>query len=331
MKKNTIQSLRGCNPKEAEAISVCRLLRRANRSVPDDQAADRRSTDRRRPSGLLAMTTAFLLPLSLISFASPDVIQIKGSDTMVNLCQSWAEEYMNKNPKTSIAVTGGGSGTGIAALINGTTDIAQSSREMKPEEKEQVKKATGKEVKEFKVAVDALAVITNPANPMNELSIDQISDIFTGKIKNWKGVGGLDETILALSRERNSGTHVYFLEEIVRKGNAKGPEEFAPSVLMMPSSQAMAQEVTRSRAAIGYVGLGYVTKDQKILAVKKGDVSGVKPSIETAQNKTYPISRPLFLYTAGEPQREVKSFIDFILSPEGQEIVRTMDFVPLNQ
>lgn len=262
--------------------------------------------------------------------AKHDVIQIKGSDTMVNLGQAWAEEFMNQNPEVSIAVTGGGSGTGIAALINGTAGIAQCSRGMKPEEKEAVLKTAGKEVKEFVVGLDALAVILNPANPVSELSIDELSDIFTGKITNWSEVGGLDESMLVLSRERNSGTHVYFLEEVVRKGNARGPEEFASSILMMPSSQAISQEVARSRAAIGYLGLGYVTSGHKTLAVsKKKGTAAVVPSVETGQNGTYPISRPLYIYTAGEPQGDTKRLLDFARSPEGQEIVQAMDFVPL--
>lgn len=278
--------------------------------------------------------TGFILIASLLffcqtAFSASDVIQIKGSDTMVNLGQAWAEEFMKVHPEISIAVTGGGSGTGIAALINGTTSIAQSSRDMKPEEKNGVLKSTGKEVKEFKVGMDALAVIIHLSNPVNELSIEQLSDIFTGKIQNWKEVGGLDEPILVLSRERNSGTHVYFLEHVVRKGNAKGPEEFASSVLMMPSSQAIAQEVARSRNAIGYLGLGYVTKDHKTIAAKKTAADlAFQPSVETAQNGTYPISRALYIYTAGEPEGAVKDFIDFAHSPEGQQIVAMMDFVP---
>lgn len=281
---------------------------------------------------LVRLLIPLLLFFPTISFAKPNVIQIKGSDTMVNLGQAWAEEFMNRHPETSIAVTGGGSGTGIAALINGTTTLAQSSREMKPEEKAEVLKSTGKAVKEFVAGMDALAVIVNLSNPVSELSFDQLSDIFTGKIVNWKDVGGLNEPILILSRERNSGTHVYFLEHVVRKGNAKGPEEFASSVLMMPSSQAIVQEVTRSRAAIGYVGLGYVAREHKPLGVKKdSSAPAVKPSIETAQNGTYPISRFLYIYTAGEPEGKTKEFIDFVLSPEGQEIVKQMDFVPLKK
>jgi phosphate transport system substrate-binding protein len=251
---------------------------------------------------------------------------------MVNLGQAWAEEFMRLHPEVSIAVTGGGSGTGIAALINGTTNIAQCSREMKPEEKKEVLKSTGKEVKEFKVGLDALAVILHPANSVSELSIDQLSDIFTGKVKNWKEVGGFDEPILVLSRERNSGTHVYFLEEVLRKGNHKGPEEFASSVLMMPSSQAIAQEVARSRAAIGYLGLGYVAKEHKVAAVKRSAAdAAVLPSVEAAQNKIYPISRFLYIYTAGEPEGQLKQFLDFIQSADGQSIVALMDFVPLEK
>jgi len=256
-----------------------------------------------------------LLFLPSLLFARQEVIQIKGSDTMVNLGQAWAEEFMNQHPEVTLAVTGGGSGTGIAALINGTTHVAQCSREMKPEEKEAVLKSTGLEVREFIVGLDALAVIVHPSNPVSELSIDQLSDIFTQKITNWSEVGGLDESILPLSRERNSGTHVYFLEEVVRQGNAKGPEEFANTILMMPSSQAIAQEVARSRAAIGY---------------KSGEPA-VAPTLETGQNKTYPISRPLYIYTAGRPEGDIQRFLDFIQSAEGQEIVKIMDFVPLSK
>ena len=279
---------------------------------------------------LIAIFSLFVLFALAPQQARAVVIQIKGSDTMVNLGQAWAEEFMNKHPEVSIAVTGGGSGTGIAALINGTTAIAQSSRDMKPEEKAEVEKATGKPVKEFKTALDALAVIVNPANPVSELSFDQLSDIFTGKIKNWKEVGGKDELILILSRERNSGTHVYFLEHVLRKGDAKGPEEFDSSVLMMPSSQAIAQEVARSGAAIGYLGIGYVTQAHKTLAVKKSaSEAAVTPSAEAAQSGQYPISRWLYIYTAGDPEGPVKEFIDFAMSAEGQQIVAAMDFVPL--
>ena len=263
--------------------------------------------------------------------AKEKMIQIKGSDTIVNLSQAWAEEFMKENPQTSLAVTGGGSGTGIAALINGTTDIATSSRKIKKKELDDAQKA-GYYPEEFKVAIDALAVIVNPANPVKELTIDQLSGIFTGKITNWNEVGGKNEKILVLSRERNSGTHMYFLEQVLRKGNEKGPEQFAPSVLMLPSSEAIINETSTSESAIGYDGLGYVTPKVKTIAVaaKHGDPF-ILPSKETATNRTYPIWRFLYMYTGFKPRGEIKSFIDFALSEKGQKIVDEMGFVPLGE
>ncbi|OGW84938.1 MAG: hypothetical protein A3C35_05525 [Omnitrophica bacterium RIFCSPHIGHO2_02_FULL_46_11] len=279
---------------------------------------------------IAAMVSIFVLFYSTTVFAEQG-ITIKGSDTMVNLGQAWAEAFMEQNPSALIAVTGGGSGTGIAALINGTCDITQSSREMKKQELEMAKQ-NGHEVQEFKVAIDALAVIVHPSNSVGQLTIDQLSDIFTAKITNWKEMGGADQPITVLSRERNSGTHVYFLEHVVRKGNEKGPEEFAPTVLMMSSSQAIAEEVAGSRGAIGYLGIGYVNDRHKKIAVSKS-VEGpfVLPSVETALDKTYPIARPLLLYTVGKPQELIQAFLDFVLSNEGQAIVLDMQFVPLQQ
>lgn len=278
---------------------------------------------------LLSVTLFIAFPIASIDAASSKTIQIKGSDTMVNLGQSWAEEFMIKNPGVSIAITGGGSGTGIAAITSGTCDIAQSSREMKPEEIGKADKS-GNPIKEIKVAMDGIAVIVHPSNPISQMTMAQLADIFTGKIKNWKEVGGKDIPILVLSRERNSGTHVFFLEHVLRHGNAKGPEEFASSALMMPSTQAIVQEVETSEAAIGYVGLGYVTKKEKVLGVAKTTEGPyVLPSIDTAQSGEYPIARWLYFIVRGEPQGDLKSFIDFTLSPEGQEIVRALDFVPL--
>lgn len=258
-------------------------------------------------------------------------IQIKGSDTMVNLGQAWAEEFMRRNPNVNVAVTGGGSGTGIAAMINGTTDIAESSRQMKREEVEAAEK-NGVEPKEFKVGLDGLAVVVNPTNPVKELTMDQLRDIFMGTITNWRDVGGNDARIVVLSRESNSGTHVYFKEHVLRRGNEKGPEEFAPSALLMPSSQAIADEVAGNPAAIGYYGLGYVTQRQKSLAIApKAGSPAVLPSVETVTSGEYPIARPLFMYTRGEPTGVVKEFMDFVLSDEGQRIVLDLDFVPIRR
>ena len=279
-------------------------------------------------SGIVLMV---LSPCAGVSYAkeSNNLIQIKGSDTIVNLSQAWAEEFMKEHPEASLAVTGGGSGTGIAALINGTTDIANASRPIKKKEIDDAQKA-GYYPEEFKVAVDALAVIVNPANPVKELTIDQLSGIFTGKITNWNEVGGHNEKILVLSRERNSGTHMYFLENVVRKGHEKGPEEYAPSVLMMPSSEAIINETSQSTSAIGYDGLGYVTPEVKTIAVAKTKEGPfVQPSKETATNHTYPVWRYLYMYTGFKPQGVTKAFIDFALSEKGQKIVEAMGFVSL--
>jgi len=263
--------------------------------------------------------------------AKEKMIQAKGSDTIVNLSQAWAEAFMTENPEVNLAVTGGGSGTGIAALINGTTDIANASRKIKKKELDDAQKA-GYYPEEFKVAIDALAVIVNPANPVKELTIDQLSGIFTGKITNWNEVGGKDQKILVLSRERNSGTHMYFLEQVLRKGNEKGPEQFAPSVLMLPSSEAIINETSTSESAIGYDGLGYVTPKVKTIAVAaKSGGPFVQPSRETATNRTYPIWRFLYMYTGFKPRGEIKAFINFALSEKGQKIVEEMGFVPLGE
>jgi phosphate transport system substrate-binding protein len=260
---------------------------------------------------------------------SEKALQIKGSDTMVNLAQAWAEEFMNRNPDIPVAVTGGGSGTGIAALIARSTDIAQCSREIKEKEIMLAEK-NGVEPAEFHPANDGIAVVVHPSNPINKLTIKQLSDIFTGKITNWKQVGGVDAQIVPLSRERNSGTHVFFLEEVVKLGQKKNPNEFAAGVLMMPSSQTIAEEITGNPSAIGYFGLGYLTGKQKALAIaRKEGGPFVLPTIITIKNRTYPISRSLLFYTNGRPEGKIKKFIDFTLSPEGQKIVLKMDFVPI--
>ncbi|MBI5399222.1 phosphate ABC transporter substrate-binding protein [Candidatus Saganbacteria bacterium] len=256
-------------------------------------------------------------------------LQIKGSDTMVNLAQAWSEDFMKSHPDIPIAVTGGGSGTGIAAMISGSTDIAQASRNMEPKEIAQAQKK-GINPKELHVANDGITLVVNPANPVSKLTLQQLSDIFIGKIKNWQELGGKDQKIVALSRERNSGTHVFFLEHVVKLGDKKNKNEFEPSVLMMPSSQAIIEEVVANEAAIGYVGLGYLTAKEKALAIAKSKSSQyIPPSVKTVTSNQYPISRSLLFYTNGEPSGEVKSFVDFVLSPAGQQIVLKMDFVPI--
>ena len=261
--------------------------------------------------------------------SSKNSIQVKGSDTMVNLGQAWAEKYMQDNPGEFVAVTGGGSGTGLSSLISGTCDIAMSSRNIKGKE---VSLAQQKGINPFeiKVALDGLAVVVNPKNPLSKLTIDQLAQIFTGKITNWKELGGEDEKVVILSREVNSGTHVYFKEHVLRKNDPNSKEEFAPSALMLSSSQAIADEVAGNPAAIGYYGMGYISPKQKPVMVAKDEKSEYEaPTIENVINGKYPISRPLFLYTNGEPKGLVKKFVDFTLFQEGQEIVLKTDFVPI--
>jgi phosphate transport system substrate-binding protein len=257
-------------------------------------------------------------------------IQNTGSDTLVNLALAWAENYMGAYPAVNVSVTGGGSGTGIAALINGTVDIANASRAMKKEEIDAAQK-NGIDPKEHTVARDAIAVVVHPSNSVQGLTIPQLADIYTGKIKNWQELGGNDRPIVLLSRESNSGTYVYFLENVVRQG-VKNDLMFSPDTLLMPSSEGISNEVRQNPNAIGYDGLGYVTSDQKVLAVAKDAASPhVLPSVATVNDKTYPISRPLYMYTAGEPQGEVKTYLDWILGPDGQAIVPTLGFVPLQK
>jgi phosphate transport system substrate-binding protein len=258
------------------------------------------------------------------------IIENKGSDTMVNLALAWAETYNQIYPHVQIAVTGGGSGTGLAALINGTVAIANASRQIMPEERAQAQ-ANGIEPVEYVVAGDAIAIVVYPGNPVNGLTIPQLSDIYAGKITNWREVGGEDRPIVLLSRESNSGTHVFFLEHVVRQGRAGDQTLFSPNTLLMPSSEGISAEVRQNPNAIGYDGLGYVTPDQKVVAVAlAAGERYVLPAVETVKNSSYPIARGLYIYTAGEPQGAIRAYLDWILGPEGQAIVREQGFVPLH-
>jgi phosphate transport system substrate-binding protein len=257
-------------------------------------------------------------------------IENKGSDTIVNLALAWAERYHQINPDISISVTGGGSGTGIAALMNGTVDIANASRSIKPEEVEAIK-ANGNEPVEFVIARDAIAIVINPHNPVNELTLQQISDIYSGKIKNWKDVGGENRPIVRLSRETNSGTHVYFLEEVLRLGKKDNQTFFSSDTLLLPSSEGIGAEVRQNPNAIGYDGLGYVTHDMKVVAVARDATTPyVMPSADTVNRGEYPIARDLYMYTDGQPTDIIATYLEWILSPDAQEIVTELGFVPIN-
>jgi phosphate transport system substrate-binding protein len=258
-------------------------------------------------------------------------IENKGSDTMVNLALAWAERYQAEHPDVSLSVTGGGSGTGIAALVNGTVDIANASRAMKSEEKQQAE-ANGITPVEFTVARDAIAVIVNPENPVRQLTLQQISDIYSGKFNNWSEVGGDDRPIVRLSRETNSGTHVYFLETVLRLGDKTNPTLFSTDTLLLPSSEGIINEVRQNPNAIGYDGLGYVPPNlmNSVIAVAR-DASGpyVIPSIATVNDNSYPVARDLYMYTAGQPTGAIRDYLNWILSAEAQAIVAELGFVPI--
>jgi phosphate transport system substrate-binding protein len=256
-------------------------------------------------------------------------IENKGSDTIVNLALAWAETYQAEHADVRISVTGGGSGTGIAALINGTVDIANASRKIKDEEIAEAQ-SKGVEPLEHIIARDAIAMIVNQENPVSELTLQQISDIYSGKITNWSEVGGEDRPIVKLSRETNSGTHVYFLETVLRLGNKEDKTLFSTDTLLLPSSEGIISEVRSNPNAIGYDGLGYVPEDLKMIAIaEEAGGAYVLPAITTVNDKTYPIARDLYMYTDGEPTGVVKDYLDWMLSAEAQEIVAELGFVPV--
>jgi phosphate transport system substrate-binding protein len=252
-------------------------------------------------------------------------IQIKGSDTVLPLSQKEAELYMKKNAGSAVTVTGGGSGVGITALMEGTTDIAMSSRSLKAEERLELKnKNIG--IVETIIANDALAVIVNPENKVDQLTHEQLMQIFTGAITNWNKVGGPDLKIVALSRETSSGTYEFFKEHVMDKKN------YAPSVLSMPATGAIIESVAKTKGAIGYVGLAYISPNVKAIKVSFDEgKTFVSPSIQSAQNNTYPVSRPLYYFYNVNKQETVKPFVDYILSEEGQKIVLDVGYVPISK
>jgi phosphate transport system substrate-binding protein len=289
--------------------------------------------------GLVRLLLAGLVGLPLGACAAPgtatpgpsgrETIVNIGSDTLVNLALAWAEAYQGQHPDVAVSVTGGGSGTGLAALINGTADIANASRPISADERAKAQ-ANGIEPIEVVVARDAIAIVVNPQNPVDHLTVPQLSALYTGAVTNWQQVGGANRPIVLLSRETNSGTHVYFLEHVVRLGEKDNPALFSPDTLLLPSSEGISAEVRQNPNAIGYDGLGYVTPDQKTLAVAGGDGQPfVRPSIASVNDQTYPIARDLYMYTAGPPTGAVKAYLDWLLGPEAQAIVAELGFVPV--
>jgi len=251
-------------------------------------------------------------------------ITIKGSDTMVYLVSNWAQAFMQKNPGMEVSVTGGGSGTGIAALLNGTTDICAASRKIKNKE---LMLAIEKYIQpnETVVARDGIAVVVNPANPVNELTIEKLGNIFTGKFTRWSDFGGPDKEIIVLSRESSSGTYVFFQEMVLKK------QDYMTDAKLLPATSTIIQSVSTDQWSIGYVGLGYAlaAKDKvKILAIKADENSpAILPSEQTVKSGQYIISRPLYLYLNGRPKGTLKEFVDFCISDEGQAIVQETGYV----
>lgn len=256
-------------------------------------------------------------------------IENKGSDTIVNLALAWAEKYQDLYPDIRISVTGGGSGTGISALINNTVDIANASRRIKVEEIENAQK-NGVEPFEYVIARDAIAIIVHPNNPIDFLTLEEISAIYSGEIDNWSMLGGDDLPIVKLSRETNSGTHVYFLENVLRLGDKDSELLFSVDTLLLPSSEGIIQETSQNIHAIGYDGLGYVTDEVKVIGVASSSGGEyIFPSIETVNLGLYPISRDLYMYTNGEPINQLAEYMEWIFSPEAQAIVASLRFVPI--
>jgi phosphate transport system substrate-binding protein len=255
--------------------------------------------------------------------ASTRPLTIKGSDTMVILTQRLAEEYMKANPGRVVQVNGGGSGTGIAALINGTTDLAQASRPMKDDERSSAQKARGSEIVETAVALDSLAVFVHETNPVKELTLQQLADVYTGKVRSWKEIGGQDSPIVLYGRESSSGTYDYFKEHVLNKA------DFSPKVQTLQGTAAIVNSVSRDVNGIGYGGIAY-DKGVRALALKKDAASSaVAPSEATVADGTYALSRKLYFYSvSGSPER-VSAFVQWTLTPAAQELVKTVGYFPL--
>lgn len=262
------------------------------------------------------------------------VIQNSGSDTIVNLAQAWAERYAEVDPAVSVEVSGGGSGTGIAAMINGTVDLANCSRKMEPEEIQKAIANTSKEPKEYMLGYDALAVYVHKDNPLTEITLEQLADIYGegGKITRWSQLGvtlpgGASGEIIQVSRQSNSGTYHYFREAILGKGR-----DFRLGSRDLHGSKDVVELISRTVSAIGYSGMGYATPEVKMLRVaKKAGETAYAPTVENTLNGTYPISRPLYLYTLGDPSPHLKKYLDWLHSETGQKIVAESGYVPLKK
>ena len=264
-------------------------------------------------AAIMAATLAFAPSASLAASS----ISITGSTTVLPIAQKAAEVYMKKNAGVRISVAGTGSGDGIKAIIDGTADIGDASRDMKAKEIK-LAKEKGVTPKKHVVALDCIVPVVHPSNPVKDLSLAQLKDIYTGKIKNWKAVGGLDKTLVVISRDSSSGTFEVWNHKVLKK------ERVRPDAQLQASNGAVAQAVAGNKYAIGYVGIGYLNNKLKDVTV-----GGVAASAKTAMDKSYPVARDLYMFTRGEPKGEVKKFIEFVLGNEGQKIAKEEGFVPL--
>jgi phosphate transport system substrate-binding protein len=271
---------------------------------------------------ILLMLSLAVIIIAGAAFAPQSKITVKGSDTMVILAQRWAEIYMKQHPETSIQVTGGGSGVGLAALINGTTDIANSSRPIKKSEIEKLKSRYNTLGVEIPCAKDGITIFLNESNPVKELSLKQLSDIYTAKITNWKQIGGPDESITLYGRENSSGTYVYFKESVVKA-------DYAAACQTLPGTAAVVNAVKKDKYGIGYGGAAYA-EGVKHCMVKKDDSSpAYLPTAETIAKNQYPITRYLYMYLRNRPAGDLKKYIDWILSAEGQKVVVGVGYFPV--
>lgn len=270
---------------------------------------------------VLLTCLAVLSLLSGVVSAAPaaETVVIKGSTTVLPVAQVTAEAYMKAHPGINISLSGGGSGNGIKALIDGSTDIATSSRDIKPKEAD-LAQAKGVSPVSHRIAIDAIVPIVHPKNPVTDLSIEQLSLIYQGKIRNWKEVGGNDLKIVAVSRDTSSGTYEVWEEKVLHKAKV------TPRAQLQASNGAVIQTVSRNRYAIGYIGLGYLNRSVRTLTV-----NGVEATVATALSGAYPVARPLFMFTSGQPTGAAADFITFVVSKDGQALVRKEGFVPLSQ
>jgi phosphate transport system substrate-binding protein len=274
---------------------------------------------------LLILYSSLVLWSAETSNREPRTITIKGSDTMLILGQKWAEVYMKENPGIKIQISGGGSGVGFSALINGTTHIAEASRHMEKEEEETLIKERGESHKpiEFRVAMDGITIYVNEDNPVDRLTFDQLRDIYLGKIRNWKEVGGQDAKIVMYGRESASGTRRYF------QGIILNMADFALQVQPLPGTGAIVNAVANDKNGIGYGGVGYARGVKKIKIARDEKSGYYPPEREYVVTGQYPLARHLYWYTAGPPKDEVKKLLDWVLGPEGQNIVEEVGYFPV--